>query len=279
MLGKLLKYDVKALSRVLVPVHIAALAVGLGAAACFFGADTIDSSFGGWSSSSGYAASILVMLAMTGAFCLFALFMASAATLFTIVHRFYKNLFTDEGYLTLTLPVTANQHIASKVIAALIWLLVDAVVVGACAYLASIAAMGFSGDFDDTIPYYMLMSSYGFSSIESFASFALSVATASLQVLTMVLTAYAAFALGSALAAKHKVAAGIGLFFALSWAAGLVHSIKSVMLATTIVYDMSYNYQAANMLSSGVTLVLYLVTSIVFYAVCVYVIDRKTNLA
>ncbi|WP_139653217.1 hypothetical protein [Raoultibacter phocaeensis] len=279
MLGKLLKYDMAALSRVLVPVHIAALAVGLVAAACFFGCNWIDSAYNGWSGSSGFSASILVMLAMTGAFCLFALFMASAATFFAIVHRFYKNFFTDEGYLTLTLPVSANLHIASKVIAAALWLLIDVVIVGFCAYFASMAAMGFAGDFDETIPYFMLMSSYGFSSIESFASFMLAGSTSAMQVLAMVLTAYAAFALGSALAAKHKVAAGIGLFFALSWAAGLVHSIKSVLLATSFMYESSYNYAAANMLSSGVSLVLYLITSIVFYAVCVYVIDRKTNLA
>lgn len=279
MLGKLLKYDLKALSRILVPVHIAALAVGLGAAACFFGVHMLDSSYGSWSSSSGFGTSMLVMLAMTGAFCLFALFMASAATLFTIVHRFYRNFFTDEGYLTLTLPVTANQHIASKVIAAMVWVLIDALIVGFCGYFASIAAMGFSGDFDETIPYFMLVSSFGFSDIVSFVSFLVAAATAAMQALTMVLTAYAAFALGGALASKHKVAAGIGLFFALSWAAGLIHSIKSVFIATGFAYDSTFGYEAMNVMSSGVSLVLYLVTAVVFYAICVFVIDRKTNLS
>lgn len=279
MLGKLLKYDLKALSRILVPVHIAAIVVGLGAAACFFGVHTLDSPYDSWGSSSSFGSSMLVMLAMTGAFCLFALFMASAATLFAIVHRFYKNFFTDEGYLTLTLPVTANQHIASKVIAALVWVLVDALVVGFCGYFASLAAMGFAGDFDETIPYFMLVSSFGFSDIMSFASFLIASATAAMQALTMVLTAYAAFALGSALASKHKVAAGIGMFFALSWVAGLVHSIKSVFMMTGLAYDTSLSYEAMNMVSSSISLVLYLVTAVVFYAVCVFVIDRKTNLS
>lgn len=34
------------------------------------------------------------------------------------VVRFYKNLFTSEGYLSFTLPVTASQHIAVKLITA-----------------------------------------------------------------------------------------------------------------------------------------------------------------
>lgn len=279
MLGKLIKYDMRALSRILVPVHIAALAAGIGAAACFFGAYTLDSSYSSWYSSSGFGASMMVMLAMTGAFCLFALFMASAATLFTIIFRFYKNVFTDEGYLTLTLPVTANQQVASKVVTAMIWVLIDAVVVGFCGYLASVAAMGFSAGFSETIPYFMLMSSFGFSDIASFGSFLLATATSVLQALTMVLTAYAAFALGSALAAKHKVAAGIGLFFGLSWAAGLLHSIKTVMIATGFSYNTSYGYEAMNMLSSGISIAIYLVTAAAFYAICVYVINRKTNLA
>ncbi len=44
-----------------------------------------------------------------------------AALMFTFVMfiiRFYKNLFTSEGYLTLTLPVTPGQHIGVKVITA-----------------------------------------------------------------------------------------------------------------------------------------------------------------
>lgn len=34
-----------------------------------------------------------------------------------LISRFYKNLFTDEGYLTLVLPVTENKHIFGKLIA------------------------------------------------------------------------------------------------------------------------------------------------------------------
>lgn len=34
--------------------------------------------------------------------------------------RFYKNLVTDEGYLTFTLPVSSKQIIASKLISSLV---------------------------------------------------------------------------------------------------------------------------------------------------------------
>lgn len=46
------------------------------------------------------------MAVMTLAFLLsmVALFVAVVATFVIVIARFYRNLFTDEGYLTLTLP-------------------------------------------------------------------------------------------------------------------------------------------------------------------------------
>lgn len=37
------------------------------------------------------------------------------------IYRFYKNMLSDEGYLSFTLPVTVSQHLWSKVIVACIW--------------------------------------------------------------------------------------------------------------------------------------------------------------
>ena len=47
-----------------------------------------------------------------------------ATSLLTAI-RFYKNLFSDEGYLTLTLPVTRGQHLFSKTIVGTAWCLLD----------------------------------------------------------------------------------------------------------------------------------------------------------
>ena len=45
------------------------------------------------------------------------------------VSRFYKNMFTNEGYLTLSLPVTSEQHLASKLTAAVIWSIITGICV------------------------------------------------------------------------------------------------------------------------------------------------------
>ena len=41
---------------------------------------------------------------------------ASVMTQVLMIQRYYKNLFTDEGYLTNVLPVSATDHILSKML-------------------------------------------------------------------------------------------------------------------------------------------------------------------
>lgn len=56
----------------------------------------------------------------------------SSIAIFTYIYsgyHFHKNVFTDQGYLTNTLPVTPSQLLLSKELAALLWLLIDVVVI------------------------------------------------------------------------------------------------------------------------------------------------------
>lgn len=48
-----------------------------------------------------------------------------------MVQRFYKNLLRDEGYLTMTLPVSVHEHIWAKLLSSLIWWIAVTVAVAA----------------------------------------------------------------------------------------------------------------------------------------------------
>lgn len=48
------------------------------------------------------------------------------------IRRYYKNLFTDEGYLTLTLPVKNGYHQTVKLTAAVCWSIAGILVAGLC---------------------------------------------------------------------------------------------------------------------------------------------------
>ena len=57
-----------------------------------------------------------------------------SAAIFTMVfvgYRFYKSVFTDQGYLTNTLPVTQRQIITAKGIVGVIWLVINFVIIAA----------------------------------------------------------------------------------------------------------------------------------------------------
>ena len=102
MLGKLLKYELKATSRVFVPLYIAILVVsivnGLSLNLEIFNIQGL--------------ATIILM-------CLFiSLFVI---TIVVTIQRFNKNLLKDEGYLMFTLPVSTKYLVLSKYLTSLIW--------------------------------------------------------------------------------------------------------------------------------------------------------------
>lgn len=132
MLKKLIKYDFKALNRYLLLIHgfllISALAVR------FFLTERL---------------SISVMENQTGSMLLVGIFIlyslligaTSFATTLLIAIRFYKNLYSDEGYLTFTLPVSRSQLLLSKTIAGVIWCFINQVLI-----MASLAIVILTSD-------------------------------------------------------------------------------------------------------------------------------------
>lgn len=110
MLGKLLKYELKATSRSFLPFLGAILVLSV-----------INKLSNVLISGKSWISDLPVFLLT---FLYIAMIMA--ASIFCIiltVQRFYKGLLGREGYLMFTLPVTAAENILSKGIAALVWML------------------------------------------------------------------------------------------------------------------------------------------------------------
>ena len=109
MLGKLLKYELKATSRVFVPLYIAILVVSI---------------------VNGLSLNLEILniqgLATIVLMCLFiSLFVI---TIVVTIQRFNKNLLKDEGYLMFTLPVSSKSLVLSKYLTSLIWTFLSFVV-------------------------------------------------------------------------------------------------------------------------------------------------------
>ena len=124
MLGKLIKYDLKYGAKIFIVFHII-----LWIAAIFgriFFLEQID-----FHAPVPQLTSTLILF-----FSVFILLFSaiSLATALLIAVRFYKNLFTDEGYLTWTLPASPIQQLWAKIISGSIWYIGDLLLVYSALY-------------------------------------------------------------------------------------------------------------------------------------------------
>lgn len=125
MLGKLLKYEAKATARSFFPIYIAIFLFAL--INRFINpfnqvGDSVSVTVEGFS--------FLNMMRIASIVVYFALIVATIAMTFVIIiQRFYKNLLGDEGYLMFTLPVKPWQHIVSKLLISLMWIVLSFIVI------------------------------------------------------------------------------------------------------------------------------------------------------
>ncbi len=111
MLGKLLKYEIKATSRTFMPLYGALLLVSLVSNLLSYSLSDFNLGFG------------ITFTLLIG------LFVAlGVMTLVVLIQRFNVNLLGDEGYLMFTLPVKAHQLILSKLITTIFWSFLSCIV-------------------------------------------------------------------------------------------------------------------------------------------------------
>ena len=126
MLGKLFKHEWIAISKLLVVIHGFILIFAILSRLFFEVSGGIEVVMAAGSNNiTGIIAAMIIFVLVLFIFC------AAMFTSVYIAYRFYKNVFTDQGYLTNTLPVTPTQIIVSKGLTALLWTIIDLVVLGA----------------------------------------------------------------------------------------------------------------------------------------------------
>ena len=121
MLGKLIKYDLKANRNVFLLMYAVLLATAVGTRISFI--DWI-SRFDEISMAVSVIGSVLMFTYVI------ALIAVNVICIVLIVRRFYTHLFGSEGYLTFTLPVSVEEHFFSKVLSAVIIYVVTLLVQG-----------------------------------------------------------------------------------------------------------------------------------------------------
>ncbi len=118
MLGKLVKYDLKFYRSPFILIHAVLLVI---AAVSRFSVERMMNELDGYFGVGMVTALMLFTYVIT-------MLAVNVLGLVLIVRRFYSNLFGSEGYLSFTLPVTAAQHFAGKMISSVLWIIASGLV-------------------------------------------------------------------------------------------------------------------------------------------------------
>ena len=206
------------------------------------------------------------------------------AVQFINLFRFYKSRFTDEGYLTFTLPVNSHQIFLSSFLNIVAWMVISFLVVLVSAALMFVA--GFWEGIVEVIEAYKqysdvvdmivdeafgMMHGYDFYTLSSII---LSV-VGSLYTIVMMMTS---LTIGSVLVKKLKLLASVGIYYGINMAVGVLESV--LMMIPTVIISASYTedyyyYLGGVMLVSAV---IYLGLAVGGYFLSTTLMKKKLNL-
>ncbi len=159
------------------------------------------------------------------------------ATLIFILFRFYKNLFTDEGYLMFTLPVSPLKLIISKIIVGMTWIIGSMVVIG-----ASVAIMLFNTSTLDTLKELWNLMGYNIFDLlfdGEILQFVIFIVNYIVGVLSTICFIYLAVAFGQVMMPRHKIAGSILSYFIITIINSILSSIISLIYYKITDYDLA----------------------------------------
>lgn len=234
MLGKVFAYELRALWKPAVILLAVMVAAGLVGTACL-GACVAISDAAGFGSyyvtQASLASNTTILLVMAALFCGFLVWASAVALYVFVALRFYRTMFTDEGYLTLTLPARTGTLVMAKFWAAYLLLVVFALV--ALGLYSLMAFVMSSGDPDVAALVAALMGGWA-----TFAFDGGVIRTAMGLVNILVSCAYAvglaylSLTLGAWWARRHKLAAAVGIYLGIGWVLSFLFSAAGVVAMT-----------------------------------------------
>lgn len=273
MLRKLIKYDLKALNRFLIIIHCFLMVFAV--LTRFFLTERITDLEGKTNG---------ILLALTIILYVILIIGVTFGTYIVIGIHFYQNLFSNEGYLSRTLPVTCGQHLLSKTITGSVWGFIDTALVMAAMYItiATPAVVNFYQENRAEFLDILGLNEYTGSFIILILFFVLSLI---IDVLSNVLMLYASIALGQ-LFSGHRILGAVVMYFVLTtllslfaFTIMLIFGIFNDAFASSLINDVSPNPQDFLFHSLAFGTVLSFILTVALYIVTYFLMKRKINLA
>lgn len=269
MFGKLMKYEMKSLSKGLIPLYGAILAVAL-----------INSIMWSFSSNSPVSpgGTIGGLSQLTAMMLYFGLCVAVAVvTLLVVIQRFFKGLLGREGYLMFTLPVPSWQLICSKLLGATIMTILSGFVGLLSVFILGSFSIDWSSFFESLSRLFDAWTmDFSLICIEL-------VLTAILSITSSVLQIYLAMCLGH-LSNRHRVAMSFVWYIAISTALSFISGLFLIVIG----YSPAMTNWITNILMATptmgthsvmwFTIIVSVIESIAFFLGTAWILKRKLNL-
>lgn len=218
---------------------------------------------------------VFMVLAMIG---------CAVAMQIILLVRFYKNKFTDEGYLTFTLPVSSHQIFLSSFLNMLIWTVISSLVL-----LAGFGVFVLIGTYnvDPVIQAVFTELKWMLSEIGPDTKYIVMLILEFIVGLPYgVVIAMTCITVGAVIAKKHKILAAFGIYYGLTYLTNIISSTVTMMLSMgkwdylassdyAAVYDHTMN---ATVQSMVVTIVWEVLLMVGGYILSTQLMKKKLNL-
>ena len=292
MLGKLLKYDLRSVGRFWWIAMLTMIGASFSAAVSY--RLNVEITFKQALQSG--ETNILISLALMALSLIFIISLVAMGACFLFVAiliyvRYYKHLFTDEGYLTFTLPVSRKQIFFSKLVNAGLWLVLSEIVLFACVMVMLVIVTPTYGKgviatetLNDIIKGFVKsFESRGIWMILQGILIVLSAVSATMLSVGVV---YFCITLGATVAKRAKIIVGIGAYYVIDVISRVLGTILGVVPMVWIIVALTQFSETNLHLFNGAMTVMLLIffaavslLAAFFHCLTLNILERRLNLA
>ena len=259
MFAKLLKHEWKATWGILGVLSLCAL--GAGAVGALMLRLLVSAADGKQVDLLGMLAPTVLMFAILG------LLVYSAGGSIVLYYRFYKNKFTDEGYLTFTLPAKSWEIFLASALNILLWTMIIGLVMAVS--IGLIVVLGMWEYMKDVLTLDTLEELLEMVDGEVI----LNLAMYAVNFVSGIVLAMCCITLGAVAAKKHKLLAAVGIYYG---ASVLRNTMSTVAMAAAM--NNATDFASVMTASNVSNAVVGLLFGVVGYFLSVYLMDHKLNL-
>ena len=274
-----MKYELRSVARIVVPLLIVFLCASMIMSLGFM----LDGRVFRFSETEGNDMALSAIFALTESLLgigIVLLMVAINITVYVlIIRRFYTSFFTDEAYLTFTLPVTMDCHLMIKIVSMLFWNIAALVVtcLGALIIFGGLA-VGYTEQVQEAYYYFsyiieMVQISLQGTSDNLGIQLVVTVLNGFTEYIFQSLLIYFSIALGCMLFKKHRLLGSILSFFVINTLESWVRTIFQSLLTG---FGMSNG--TVYLIQTIISIVLMIIGMIALYLGTRYILQKKLNL-